>query len=158
MQTWMVNLDRRASAGIDFTEFRTDTVSVPRPSIAKPSRRQHPYRSRFRATVRDRYFDEHVLNVSLGILDENIEIAVPVEYAGIEQLVFCLALAAATVFLHQVCVRKRGLGVLIEVFHVGMGRRVIEVEVVLFYVFAVVSLFAGQAKRSFFQDWIRAVP
>lgn len=42
-----------------------------------------------------------------------------------------------------------------------MRRRAIEVEVVLFYVFyvfAVVSLFAGQAKRSFFPDWIRAVP
>ena len=48
--------------------------------------------------------------------------------------------------------------VLVEVLHVGVGGSVIEVEVVLLDVFAVVSFSGGEAEGSFLQNGILAVP
>src|SRR5208283_996920 len=48
--------------------------------------------------------------------------------------------------------------ILIQVLHVGMCRRAVEVEVIFLDVFAVVSLAVGQAEHAFLQDGVFAVP
>ena len=50
------------------------------------------------------------------------------------------------------------LRVLVEVLHVGVGRRGVEVEVVLLDVLAVVALAVGQAEQPFLQDGVPPVP
>ena len=55
-------------------------------------------------------------------------------------------------------VGKRRLRVLVEVLHVRVGRRGVEVEVVLLHVLAVIALDAGQPEEALLQDRIAAVP
>src|SRR5262249_17414134 len=50
------------------------------------------------------------------------------------------------------------LWILVQILHVGVRWRRIEVEVVFLDVFAVVALVAGQTEDSFFQNGIALVP
>ena len=54
---------------------------------------------------------------------------------------------APPVRLDQIVVGKRRLRILVQVLHVGMGGRAVEVEVVFFNVFAVVGLAVRQAEH-----------
>jgi hypothetical protein len=79
----------------------------------------------------------------LGVFDEDVEVAVLVENAGVEQLVLGFAAAAALVLLDQIDVGKGGLRILIEILHVGMTGDIVQIEVVLLDVFAVIALAVG---------------
>ena len=59
---------------------------------------------------------------------------------------------------YQVAVGIGRLRVLVEIFHVRVGRRAIEVEVVLLHVLAVVALAVGQPEEPLLEDRILAVP
>mgnify|MGYP000340673580 CR=1 FL=1 len=58
----------------------------------------------------------------------------------------------------EIGVRKRRLRVLVQVLHVRVGRRRIEIEVVLLAIFAVVALVAREAVEPLLQDVIALVP
>src|SRR5262249_49739765 len=62
------------------------------------------------------------------------------------------------VLLDQLLIGVCDLRILVEVPHVCVGRRVIQVEVVLLDVFAVIALAAGQAEHPLLEEWISAVP
>ena len=113
---------------------------------------------RLGAAIVDRELDEDVLRRFLGILDEDVEVAVLVEDSGVDQLVLELVLAPAPVRLHEVGIRERRLGILVQVFHVRVRRRAIQVEVVLLDVLAVIALAVGQAEETLLEDRVRAVP
>jgi hypothetical protein len=54
----------------------------------------------------------------------NIEVAVVVEHGGFEKFVFGVTPPALTIRRHQVVVRVRHLGILVEILHEGVcGRR-----------------------------------
>ena len=80
------------------------------------------------------------VGTGLRVLDEHVEISVVVEYAGIEQLVFQVVAAAPPVRLDQIAVRICVLRVFIEILHVRVGRRAVEVKVVFLDVLAVIAL------------------
>ena len=101
---------------------------------------------------------QDVLRAVLGVFDENVEIAIVVEDAGVEQLVLHFVATAATVGRHQVGVGVGRLRVLVEVLHVRVGRRAVEVEVVLLDVLAVVAFTVGQPEQPLLEDRILAVP
>ena len=94
----------------------------------------------------------------LGVLDEDVEVAVVVEDAGVEQLVLHLVAGAPAVRLHQIGVGIGRLRVLVEVLHVRVRRRAVEVEVVLLHVLAVVAFAVGQPEEPLLEDRILAVP
>ena len=102
--------------------------------------------------------DGDVFRVDLGVLDDDVEVAVLVEDARVEQLVLGALAAAAAVFLDQQAVGKLGLRILVEELHVRVGRRVVEVEVVLLDVLAVVALDGRDAEQPLLQDGVVAVP
>ena len=112
----------------------------------------------FRAAVVDGDLDQDVFGRLLGILHEHVEVAVLVEHARIEQFVLELVPAAAAAGLDKVGIRERRLRILVEVLHVRMGRRAVEVEVVLLDVLAVIALAVGQAEQALLQDRVLAVP
>ena len=112
----------------------------------------------FGAAVVDRHPHQHVVRPGLGVLDEDVEVAVVVEDAGVEQLVLRLVLAAAPVLLDQPRVGKRALRVLVEHLQVGVRRRGVEVVVELLDVLAVVALAVGQAEEALLEDRVLAVP
>src|SRR5262249_48756478 len=73
-------------------------------------------------------------------------------------LVLWHMLVAPAVLLGEIGVRKGCLRVLVQILHVRVGGRAVDVEVVLLYVFAVVALVAGQAEKAFFDDGVAPVP
>ena len=55
-------------------------------------------------------------------------------------------------------VGERRLRVLVEILHVGMRWRAVEVEVIFFDVFAVVALAVGEPEEPFFENRVFPVP
>ena len=139
-------------------ERRPGRVAAPRPRVAEPEGGQDVERRRLRPAVRDRDLDQQVLGGRLGVLDEHVEVPILVEHPRVEELVLEVVLPPAAVRLHQVAVRELRLRVLVEVLHVGVGRRRVEVEVVLLDVLAVVPLAVRQAEQPLLENGIPAVP
>ena len=88
--------------------------------------------------------DQNVVRVRLGILSEYIEIPVLFEDARIQQLKLGVVTAAAAVLVNQPCIRKLGLRIFIEGFHVRVCRRAVEIKVALFHVLAMIAFAARE--------------
>src|SRR6476469_255369 len=112
----------------------------------------------FCTPVRDGDPDEAFLRRRLGVLDEDLEVAVAIEGAAVDELVLEILARAARIRVHDVVVREGGLGVFVQPLHVRVGRRGIEIEVTLLYVLAVVSFGIAQTKEPLLQDRIVTVP
>src|SRR5262249_5089263 len=74
------------------------------------------------------------------------------------QLIFEFVPAAAAACVGEIGVREFLLRILIEVLHVRMGGGVVEVEVILLNVLAVIAFAIGQAEQALLEDRILAVP
>src|ERR1051326_3509076 len=110
-------------------------TAVPRPRVAEPELRDEVQRRALAAAVVRRHaHDERVL-VRLGDLDLDVEVAVVVERAGVDQLVLRLGRAARAVALDQV-----------------------DVEVTLLHVLAVVPLGRHEAEVALLENRIALVP
>src|ERR1051325_8791723 len=92
-----------------------------------------------RAPIDWHNLDQNVLYVGLGILDEYVKITVFVEHSGIQQLELRLIFTTPAVFFHQSGIRKFGLWILVEIFHVGVRGRTIDIKVVLFHILAMIA-------------------
>ena len=73
---------------------------------------------RFGAAIEGGNLDQHVLGGGLGIFDGDVEVAVVVEDAGVDQFVFEIRARAMAVCFDQVSVGKRALRILVQVPHV----------------------------------------
>ena len=113
---------------------------------------------RFGPAIVDGNLHQEILGRRLRILDEHVEVAVVVEGPGVEQLVLEIMTPPPAVAVDEVLVREGALRILVQVLHVRMGWRRIEVEVVLLDVFAVVALAVGEAELTLLHDRIPAVP
>jgi hypothetical protein len=103
--------------------------------------------------------DDDVFGVGLGVFDDDVEVAVVVEEARVEQLVLGAVIApAGAVLADQLRVGVLSLRVLVEELHVGVRGRRVEVEVILLDVLAVVALVAVEAEEALLQDRVAAVP
>ena len=114
--------------------------------------------SRLRSAITHADLDQDVLRRLLGILHKHVEVAIVIEDARVEQLVFHVAAVAPFIRLDQIVIRKRGLRILVQILHVRMGRRAVEVEVILFDVLAVVAFAVGQPEEAFLEYRVFAVP
>ena len=101
---------------------------------------------------------QDVFRTVFGIFHKDVEVAVVVEDAGVEQFILHVVPGTAAVRLHQIGVGIGRLRVLVEILHVGVRRRAVEVEVVLLHVLAVVALAVGQSEEPLLEDGILAVP
>ena len=157
-------LDRaRARGCLDLAEVRFPGSPVgfgdPRcPVVPEPERRQEVQLRSLRPAVVGRDLDEDVLGAALGVLHEDVEVPVVIEDAGVEELILHLVPGAPTVCLYQISIGKGRLGVLVEILHVRVGRRAVEIEVVLLHVLAVVALAVGEAEEPLLEDRVLPVP
>ena len=106
----------------------------------------------------DRHPEQGVVGRGLGEFHEDVEIAICIEDAGVEQLEFRLISAATAILGAEPCVGELLLRILVQHLHVGMRRRGVEVVVQLLDVFAVVAFAVGQAEKPLFEDRVAAVP
>ena len=149
----------RAGGGVRGDERRAPAPERPTRCCGTSSVGSRWSVGRVRAAVVDRQPEEQVLGIGLGVLDEDVEVAVVVEDAGVEQLVLRSPRATARVAgAHEIVVGERRLRVLVELLHVRVGRRRVEVEVVLLDVLAVVALAVGQPEQPLLEDRVAAVP
>ena len=111
-----------------------------------------------RSPIGGRDLHQDVLGARLGVFHEDVEVAVLLEDPGVEELVLHLVAAAPPVRLHQVGVGIGRLRVLVEKLHVRVGRRAVEVEVVLLDVLAVVAFAVREPEEPLLQDRVFAVP
>ncbi len=130
----------------------------PGPVVPEPQRGQQLQRRGLGPAVVGGDAHQQVLGPGLGIFDEDVEVAVVVEDAGVQQFVLRLQAAAALVLLQQLLVGEGLLRVLVQKLHVRVRGRVVEVEVVLLHVLAMVALGAAQAEQPLLQYRVGAVP
>src|SRR6267143_2057900 len=128
------------------------------PYVPKPHCRQQIELRFLRTAIPGRDLDQDVFRRRLGIFHEHVEIAVIIEHARVEQLVFWVASFSLSIFLDELRVRVGRLGIFIQELHVRMRGRRIEVEVVLFYIFAMVAFISCEAEQTLFKDRIAPVP
>ncbi len=102
--------------------------------------------------------NENILVVGFGVFDENVEVAIFAEDAGVEEFEFGLRATAALIFVHEPAVRKFGLRILIQILHVAVRWRGVEIKIIFFDVLAVIAFVACEAKNTFFEDWVAAIP
>ena len=133
-------------------------VRPPGPGVAEPEVRQQVQRRRFRPAVERLDADAQVFRIDLGVLDENVKVSVFIEDAGVEKLELEAAAGPPLVLRREMGVGELRLRILIEILHVRMGRRVVEVEVVFLDVLAVVAFVGGESEQAFLEDGVAAVP
>ena len=76
----------------------------------------------------------------------------------VKEFKFRLVFSAMAVFLYQVCVGELGLWIFVQVLHVGMRRRRVEIEVIFLDVFPVIALIAGKPKQPLLKNRVLLVP
>src|SRR5438874_6215848 len=128
----------------------------PAPGIAKPQCWDQVQFGILWSAIKGFHANANIFGTGLGILNEDVEVAVIVEDAGIQQLIFHSAAVAPAVLLDQLTIRKFSLRILVQHLHVAVGGSVIQVEVILFYIFTVIALAGVQTKHPLFQDRIFA--
>ena len=115
-------------------------------------------RRRFWTAVDNFNADQDVFRGCLCIFDEDIEVAVLLKYARIQKFKLQFLTAAPAIFLPEPCIGELRVWILVEIFHIGMRRGGIEVEVVLLDVLGMIAFIAGQPEEPFFEYRILAVP
>ena len=101
---------------------------------------------------------QHVVRAIFGVLHEDVEVAVVIEDAGVEQFVLHLVAGTPTVRLYQISVGESRLRILVEILHVRMRRRTVEVEVVFFDVLAVVAFAVREPEEPLLEDRVFSIP
>jgi hypothetical protein len=140
------------------TEDRLAAFVSPGPGVPEPQRRKDLEACRLLSAVVDGHADQEVLRALLRIFEEDVEVAVVVEDPGVEELVFEFLPRPLPVRVQEVPVGELALRVFVEVLHVRMGRRGVDVEVVLLDVFSVVPLAVGEAEHPLLEDGVALVP
>src|SRR5215468_6992094 len=84
-------------------------IGVRAPDVAEPERRQHMQRGGRGPAIDRGDAQEHVLGRRFGVLDKDVEIAIVVEDARVQQLVLRLVTRTPAVRLYEVAVRKWSL-------------------------------------------------
>jgi hypothetical protein len=101
----------------------------------------------------------------VGLISVNSSGTSPSEYRYRSPRSACDAVTACTPCRHDCSAcssrsarrRESRLGILVQVLHVGMRGRAVEVEIVFLTVFAVIGLAVRQAEHTFFEDGIFAI-
>ncbi len=149
---------RHAAVGIE-AQRGARRADVPRPDVARPQMRQDVQRRRVGPAIVDDDAHQDVVGVGLGVVDRDVEIALLVEQAGVDQLIFGqVAALAARALLDKVVIGEGSLRIFVEHPHVGMRRRAIEIPVELLHVLAVIALLVGEAEHALLEDRIATVP
>ena len=141
-----------------FPQFRLRPAVSPRPQVPEPDRWQHTQSGRLGTAVDHPDPDQNVLWCGLGVLHRHIEVTVLAEDPSVAQFILGIVAAALSILRQQLFVGELGLRVLVQALHVGMRRRVVEVEIVFLDVFAVVALVSSETEKPLLQDGIAAVP
>src|SRR5262249_43612320 len=131
---------------------------APRPGVAEPKRRKHGHRAGPGPPVLERDRDRHISAGILGILTEKTKITSAIKDPGASSLKLNSLPPPTRVPADELPLGCGSLGVLVQVPHVRVRRRRVEVEVVFLHVLAVVAFAVGETEQPLLDDGILAVP
>src|SRR5438034_9329809 len=131
---------------------------VPRPRIAEVQRRRNVQRRRLGSRVANRHPHTCVVDVCLGVIDGDLEVAIVIEDPRVDELVLRIEVASPVVLVEQLLVRELSLWVDVPPTHPRMSQRRVEVPPILLRVLAVVTLVAVQSEDPLLDDGIASVP
>jgi hypothetical protein len=83
--------------------------------------------------------NQQVFTIGLGVFHHHVKIAALVKDSGVYKLIFVIELGSQSVPMKKLIIGVSGLRILVEILHVGMGRRAIQVRIVFLDVFSVVA-------------------
>ncbi len=137
----------------------TPCIAVtPVPGVTHPEGREQGQGSCIRATIDDADANQHIFGAGLGVINNDIEIAIIIKNACFNQLVFRFIAAPAAVFFHQMLIREFLLGVFVEPAHEAMGGGIQQMKKVILDVLPMIPLTIAQSEGSLLQDRILAIP
>src|SRR6516165_2492034 len=102
----------------------------PCPDVTEPEGRQHVDHALLGTPIAYADLYQQICRCGLRVFDKDIEISVFTEYAAVEQFVFGIQTSAMTVGIYQIDIGTCVLRVLIEVFHVRVGGRAVQVVII----------------------------
>src|ERR1044072_7839763 len=102
-----------------------------------------------RPTINELHANENIFHISLRVFNEDIEVAVFVEDARVQEFIFGSPFAPTTVLLYKLPVREFPLRILVEIFHVGMRWCGVQIKVVFLDILTVIALRARQTEDAF---------
>ena len=115
-------------------------------------------RRRFWPAIVNRHAQEEVVRRGLGVFHEDIEVAVVVKDAGVENFKFRFRAPALRALLDELRVGKFPLRILVEHLEIRVRGRGVEVVIKFLHVLAVIALGVGEAKKSFLENRVLAIP
>src|SRR5580693_1358206 len=104
----------------------------------------------------DAYGD--VFGALLGVFDDNVEVSILIEDPRIDELIFHFFAAASPVRGQQLLVGIGCLRILVQIPHVGVGGRVVQVKVIFLYVLPMIALAVSEPVQTLIEDGIFTVP
>ncbi len=139
-------------------ERRTHDVGRPGPLVSKPELRDEVQRRGGGAAIVCGDACEQIGRRALRVLDDDIEVFIVCEEAGVQNLEFGIEPGSRGILVDQPAIRKGPLRILVEGFHVRVRRHVVEVVVQLLDILAVIALMAAKAEKALLEDRVRTVP
>src|SRR5690606_6383229 len=139
-------------------KLRHKWFTAGKPCLSKPDGGHHPYVSTFLTPIMYGSAADKILNILLGIFYKNIKISIIIEHTSVYQFILKIFFAPLSIFYPQLFIRKLGLGIFIEHFHIAMGRCRIQVIIDLLYILPMISFRSGQAKHPLLDHWILSIP
>ncbi len=119
-------MDEQYAVVIEQRNARLNRVPLaspaPAPSIAEPNRRKDVQRSIDGGPVVDGKLNQDVVRPSFRVLNEQVEVLIVVEHAGVNELELTFVAAAPPVLIDELAVRELALRVLVESSHVRVSR------------------------------------
>ena len=113
---------------------------------------------RLRSTIPCRNANQDVFTRGFRVLNKDVEVAAIVEDAGIHQLKLGIEPRAPTALINQLLIREFLLRILVQRLHVGMRRRVVQVEVAVLYVLSMIAFGTAQPEEPLLEKRIAAIP
>ena len=151
-------MDSRTSGPTEASHPGSNCTRYPRPRVAIPQCGKQVQAGILQAAIVDRDANQDVFRRSLGILDKNVEVTIIVEDPSVDEFVLQLVSGASLVGDDDVLVGIGPLRVLIQVLHVRVRGRAVQVEVIFLDVLAVVAFRIDESEEALFQDGIFPVP
>ena len=135
-----------------------DATGHPRPGIAVPQGRQQVQPCGLRSPVVHGESNEDVFGRGFRVLDAHVEVAIIVEHPGVDELIFAILAGPLLIGRDEVRIGVGTLRVLVEVLHVRVRRRAVQIEVVLLHVLAVVTFGIGESEEPLLDDGVGSIP
>src|SRR5262245_12732986 len=130
----------------------------PCPEIAEPEGRQDVDHALVGPPIAYADLDQQVGRRGLCVFVKDVEIPVFIKYACLDQFVFGIRTTAMPVGLYKMHIGILLLRLLIEILHVRVSWRAVQIVVIFLNVLPVIGLAVGQAKCALLEYRILAVP